>query len=363
MASFVALLYTICIFSTIVTVESQISTVFSNPVKNFPLGNIEFDPQTDAFFVSAKNVLYKFNREDFQEELKNITGPQVGCKTENGKSCDDHNSVMVVTSNGLITCSTSNSGRCIRRNKENLKNISPDVTNIALVSDVDASAVGIFLNIRVRDKQKNKSIVLFAKQYSPIIALQKLDRSAIFSVLPTLKDKAISSDLKESGIFDVFLKKIDGVPMSKMDYRVVMENEEFVFLLVNQDSQAKLVKLCKSIDSENPKRVYEDIPIACSGKDGTNYTHVVHGTFVSEKRYLVALFSTSPSTVTSAVCVYSKEEIYEAYLDSRKDRFECPKHDLQQRDEVFDDVSKFNIDKCVNLSEDEVIDDGTLNHN
>ena len=124
-----------------------------------------------------------------------------------------------------------------------------------------------------------------------------------------------------------------------------MENENFVFLLVNQNSKSKLVKICKTIDrsSESSKKAYEDIPIICN-KDGENLTHVEHGTFVtvSGEKLLVVLFS-KLTTGRSSVCVFKESEIYEAFLESRKHRFGCPNHDVT--DSVFEGETK--IRDCV----------------
>ena len=132
-----------------------------------------------------------------------------------------------------------------------------------------------------------------------------MEESVIFSVSPALSTKILGkSDFGK--FFDLFLRN----PLAqKMDYRVVMENEKFVFLLVNQNSQSRLVKICKAIDSSSLKKVYEDIPIWCNS-NGTNLTHVEHGTFVLifGRQCLVALFSNLP-TGLSAVCVFDEHEI------------------------------------------------------
>ena len=92
--------------------NQQFETVFENPLDNFPLQNIEFDPQTNNFFVSGKNVLYKFNEDSKITRLDIKTGPEVNCleglsEEDNRAYCgDDYNSVMVVTTHSLITCST-----------------------------------------------------------------------------------------------------------------------------------------------------------------------------------------------------------------------------------------------------------------
>lgn len=106
---------------------------------------------------------------------------------------------------------------------------------------------------------------------------------------------------------------------------------------MNQTSQSKLVKICKSIDSEDPKKAYEDIPISCnSGK--TNLSHVKHGMFIniSGKRYLISLFSSSKPTL-SAMCVFEENEIYHAFLKSRKHRYMCPKKDIRLEEMIFED--------------------------
>ena len=153
------------------------------------------------------------------------------------------------------------------------------------------------------------------------------------------------------GNFDLFLRD----RAHKMDYRVVMENENFVFLLVNQNSQSRLVKICKTIDSSSSKKVYEDIPIWCNS-NGTNLTHVEHGASVSilGRQCLVVLFS-NLTTGRSAVCVFDENEIYEAFLKSRRHRFGCPKHDLSAKDVIFmNEINYFNLGRCVMLPLDEV---------
>ena len=92
---------------------------------------------------------------------------------------DDYNSVMVVTTDSLITCSTLKGGLCLRRNKENL---DPETSsgNIRLVSD-DSPAVGIFINLHGSNSGRKQNIVLFAKQYTRLpLPLVYLERSVIF---------------------------------------------------------------------------------------------------------------------------------------------------------------------------------------
>nr|XP_022301207.1 uncharacterized protein LOC111109409 isoform X2 [Crassostrea virginica] len=327
--------------------NQQFKTLFENPLDNFPLQNIEFDPQTNNYFVSGKNVLYKFNEDTKIPRLDKKTGPEANCleglsEKDNRAYCgDDYNSVMVVTTDSLITCSTLKGGLCVRRNKENL---DPETSsgNIRLVSD-ESRAVGIFINLNVSNSGGQQNIVLFAKQCTRL-PLSTLKRSVIFSVSPTLSTKS-PGDFGE--IFDLFLSNPEA---QKMDYRVVMENENFVFLLVNQNSQSRLVKICKNIDSSSSKKVYEDIPIWCNS-NGTNLTHVEHGASVSilGRQCLVVLFS-NLSTGRSAVCVFDENEIYEAFLKSRRHRFGCPKHDLSAKDVIFmNEINYFNQALCVML--------------
>ena len=66
MSSFFMFLIVFCLSLPVFTEEhenQQFEMLFENPQENFPLQNIEFDPQTNNFFVSGKNVLYKFNED------------------------------------------------------------------------------------------------------------------------------------------------------------------------------------------------------------------------------------------------------------------------------------------------------------
>lgn len=215
-----------------------------------------------------------------------------------------------------------------------------------MVSDDKVSAVGIFLNISDKGFPGNyENIVLFAKQYTTLpLAAASLDKTAIFSVLPDLSAVNIGSS-KFGRIFDMILKP----PISvKMDYRVAIKNENFVFLLVNQNSQSKLVKICKSIASKYPKNVYEDIHISCYA-EGTTLTLFKYGTFiiVSGKRYLVGLFSSSNPSL-SAVCIFEENEIYQAFLMARIHRYGCPsKSDLPAEDVIFVGDTRGKNTKCV----------------
>lgn len=49
------------------------------------------------------------------------------------------------------------------------------------------------------------------------------------------------------------------------------------------------------------------------------------------KRYVVGLFSSSDPTL-SAVCVFKENEIYEAFLESRRHRHGCPLGKLPAED-------------------------------
>ena len=325
--------------------------LYENPSNNFPLQNIEFDLQTNNFFVSGKNVLYKFINDTLRETKR--TGPEAKCleslsEEDNRAYCgDDYNSVMVVTTDSIITCSTLKGGLCVRRNKETL---DPEKSSekIRLVSNENSPAVGIFLNLNVSDSGGQKNIILFAKQYTLLpLPLVNLEKSVILSVSPELSTKDLgNSDFGEN--FDLFLRSPE---KQTMNYRVVMENENFVFLLVNQNSKSKLVKICKTIDSSSSKKAYEDIPIICN-KDGVNLTYVEHGIFVTVdgEKLLVVLFS-NLTTEQSSVCVFKESEIFEAFLKSRKHRFGCPKHDLKETDVILEDepdiiATSFNLQKC-----------------
>ncbi|XP_048741622.2 plexin-A4-like isoform X2 [Ostrea edulis] len=343
--------------------NNRFETIFTLSLSNFPLENIEFDPwSNNDCFVSGKNVLYKFNTQDGNIEKSpvrsKLTGPDYKCleKDQQEDYCgDDYNSVLVITPDSVITCSTLYGGRCVRRDKTFLNNTLVGSTSIKLVSRANASAVGIYLNVSLNGNA-SKHVLLFAKEYTPLqLALVKLDRAAIFSISQNLSGKTFTSGLSEVDIFDIFLTSDLKKNSVRMDYRVVLENEDFVFLLVNQISQAKLVKICKTINAKDPKKVYEDIPLTCSDKDGTHFPRVVHGTFVyvSGKRYLVALFTNS--TVSSAVCVYEENEIYKAFLESRKNRYGCPKNDLREDDKVFDlESNKYTV--CINVTGEEILE-------
>ena len=215
---------------------------------------------------------------------------------------------------------------------------------IRLVSD-DSPAIGVFLNIKDRSNFGILlNILLFAKQYTRLpLTLARLEESVIMSISANLSTKNLGYS-NFGGNFDLFLRD----PRAhKMDYRVVMENENFVFLLVNQNSQSRLVKICKTIDSSSSKKVYEDIPIWCNS-NGTNLTHVEHGASVSilGRQCLVVLFS-NLSTGRSAVCVFDEHEIYEAFLKSRRHRFGC----LSAKDVIFtsDYYDGYNLRACVML--------------
>eukprot|EP00105_Crassostrea_gigas_P013873 XP_011430338.1 PREDICTED: uncharacterized protein LOC105330389 [Crassostrea gigas] len=351
----IQILCTLWFCLTILT-EGQISgkleTQFKNPLGNFPLLNIEIDHQTGNVFVSGMNVLYRFSMDGTKliQKVAKKTGPEANCLTPEDKEyCKDYNTVMVVTPNSLITCGTLKGGLCLTRDKESL-NITITSPSIRLVSNEQASAVGIFLKIRDRSSSGSfENIVLFAKQYTTLpLGESTFGTVAIFSALPDLSAVNIGSS-KFGKIFDMILKTPRNVVM---DYRVVIENDKFVFLLVNQDSQSKLVKICKSIDIApvDPKKVYEDIPISCNS-EGTNLTHVKHGTFISAsgKKYLVGLFSSLNPTL-SAVCVFEENEIYQRFLTSRKHRYGCPEHNLPKKDRIF--LGDKGELKCANTTVD-----------
>ncbi|XP_052678387.1 plexin-A2-like, partial [Crassostrea angulata] len=346
-------------FCLIILSEGQIvgklETQFKNPLENFPLLNIEFDHQTRNVFVSGKNILYRFRMYGTKliKKMTRNTGPVVDCfpqlsSVEFKEYCGhDYNTVMVVTPDSLITCGTLRGGLCLTRDKVSL-NITLTSPDVRLVSDEQASALGIFLNITDKNSPGMfQNIVLFAKEYTTLpLSPVNLEEAAIFSVLPDLSHKQIGFS-KFGKIFDMVLRTPVNVVM---DYRVAIENEKFVFLLVNQNSQSKFVKVCKSIVSEDPKKVYEDIPISCNSQE-TILTHVKHGMFITlfGKRYLITLFSSSKPTL-SAMCVFEENEIYQAFLKSRKHRYMCPKNDIRPEEMIFDKDNRLPTCISVNLS-------------
>lgn len=183
---------TIFIFFTRTQINEQFEIVLENPLENFPLQNMEIDLEGKNIFVSGKNILYRLNVKKNMSIKARQTGPEINClEPEYEKYCgDDYNTVMVVTPDILITCGTLRGGLCSTRDKLSL-NITMTArtsSNIRLVSNNQASAVGILLNIIDRSSfAKFKNIVLFAKQYTTLpIRPAQLYIAAIFSVLPDL---------------------------------------------------------------------------------------------------------------------------------------------------------------------------------
>ncbi|XP_061186836.1 uncharacterized protein LOC133194957 [Saccostrea echinata] len=334
--------------------QDSLFTIFSVPVSNYPLRNLVFDEEDNSIFFSGKNVLYKFDwaADNVSPLTRRVTGPRADCFGEEDldiKYCgDNENTVLVVTPKYLITCGTLFGGRCMKRDKETLFETSPSSAFIQLVSDIDAPAVGKLLNISVNDSRENKLIILFAKMYTPLpIAPTKLSRAAIFSVSQDLQGRVFLHTLNEESIFDIFIKEETVQDSIKLDYRAILESDNFTYILVNQNKKPKLVKLCKQIDGINPKKVYEDIPLSCI-TGTTEFTYVVHGAIamVSDKTYLLALFK-GPNGIYG-VCVYQETEILKAFLLSRIDRYACPEHDLQPEDKIFDEA--YNRKKCINIT-------------
>lgn len=96
------------------------------------------------------------------------------------------------------------------------------------------------------------------------------------------------------------------------------------------------MQVYRYLPSQESVEESEDLPISCY-EEGTNLTRVKHGAFifVNGKRYLVGFFSSSNPT-RSAVCVFEENEIYEAFLKSRRHRYGCPtKNDLPAKDVIF----------------------------
>lgn len=85
--------------------EKLIENQFINPLENFPLRNIEFDPQTSNVFVSGKDILYRFSMDGTQmiQKVARKTGSEANCLTPDLKEfCGDaYNTVMVVTPDSL----------------------------------------------------------------------------------------------------------------------------------------------------------------------------------------------------------------------------------------------------------------------
>uniref|UniRef100_K1Q4J4 Uncharacterized protein n=1 Tax=Magallana gigas TaxID=29159 RepID=K1Q4J4_MAGGI len=185
--------------------SGKLETQFKNPLGNFPLLNIEFDHQTGNVFVSGMNVLYRFsmNGTELIQKMTRKTGPVADClphlsPKEIKEYCgDDYNTAMVVTPDSLITCGTLKGGLCMRRDKESL-NITSTSPNVRLVSDEQASASGIFLNITDKNSPGMfQNIVLFAKQYTTLpLSTNNLEEAAIFSALPDLSAVNIGGLIK-----------------------------------------------------------------------------------------------------------------------------------------------------------------------
>ena len=168
--------------------SQQFITLFEIPTDNFPLQNIEFDPQSNNFYVSGKNVLYKFNEDTKIPWLDKKTGPEAKClgglsEEDNlAYSGDDYNSVMVVTTDSIITCSTLRGGLCVRRSKEIL---DPETSsgNIRLVSD-DSPSVGIFLNINGSNSGgEQKSCLVCKTMHTLALTFSKIGRKCHFFCL------------------------------------------------------------------------------------------------------------------------------------------------------------------------------------
>lgn len=102
--------------------DEQFEIVLENPLENFPLRNMEIDPDGKNIFVSGKNILYRLKlRKDMSIQSRQ-TGPEANClEPEHEEYCgDDYNTVMVVTPDSLITCGTLRGGLCLIRDKISL---------------------------------------------------------------------------------------------------------------------------------------------------------------------------------------------------------------------------------------------------
>lgn len=145
---------------------------------------------------------------------------------------DDYNIVMVVIFDSLIICGILRGGLCMRCYKEFLNFISINSFFCLVFSD-QVLVVGIFLNISDRSFfEKFENIFFFVKQFIYLLlSFCMLGSIVIFFVLLDLLFKYIGF-LKFGKYFDMILVVLWSVVM---DYRVVIENENFVFILVNQN--------------------------------------------------------------------------------------------------------------------------------
>lgn len=141
---------------------------------------------------------------------------------------DDYNIVMVVIFDSLIICGILRGGLCMRCYKEFLNFISINSFFCLVFSD-QVLVVGIFLNISDKSFfEKFENIFFFVKQFIYLLlSFFMLGSIVIFFVL--FKEIGF---LKFGKNFDMILVVLWSVVM---DYRVVIENENFVFFLLNQN--------------------------------------------------------------------------------------------------------------------------------
>ena len=347
---------------------------FSVEEGNRPIRNLVYDEIGDKLYIGARNAIISVDAGDLQSDIQvGKTGPLSSdclstfdekCKPEDTRTNVQNDNLVleVVRSDSnqfLFSCGNGNAGSCEKRDLANISIVDVDYSQTTPKRYIASSSVvnnaARLVNVKKQGNSMN-NVLFVAKNYSR----SPYGYSAI-SAWPLTADP-----LNSIPQFEINVKGPPNFPVSAfqekygIDFKAVVESEEFVFFLSVQNNTSKLSKMCKvyaeTCGNANCPKTYEDMVIKCSS--GTkDFTYVQDAKMVQvvDGRYvLLAVFSDSEElqnpTTRAALCMYTEDTILEGLRQSRRDRFQCNGNDLQKTN-----VSLSDDDLVFENSKSEVI--------
>ncbi|PIK40581.1 putative plexin-A2 [Apostichopus japonicus] len=346
-----SVLLDICILSllssNVQAVKSQNYNTFQIPNSNSVFQNQFLDTSDGSLYIGGLNYIYKLNS-DLHLIQSEQTGPvddspqcrppRFSCK-EPKTTTVNYNKVILVHQNSLITCGSIYQGTCSTR---------------------DPGSLGVTYNDSIREVVPNTpsglAVAFIANGATERVLYVASSYGDWLRDVPTVSTRLISRSLPDDQLFKVTSEDAD-IPISQtvqdgspanqpfnISYIYGFTSGQFSYFAASQPRDystisrytSKLVRLCHGDPEFNS---YIELPLVCGemtkdeGENDDDYNLIQSAHLASLsldgdeelKDVLVASFSKSDSLSSptpsseSAICIYSVDDINQAFYDRRLD--------------------------------------------
>ncbi|XP_071816755.1 plexin-A4-like isoform X2 [Apostichopus japonicus] len=341
-----SVLLDICILSllssNVQAVKSQNYHTFQIPNSNSVFQNQFIDPRDGSLYIGGLNYIYKLNN-DLDLIQSEQTGPvddSPQCRpppfscSEPKTTTNNYNKVIVVHQNILITCGSIYQGTCRIRDPGRLNVTYGDSIREVVPNTPSGLAVAFIAN------GATEKVLYVASSYGDWLR-----------DVPRVSTRLISRDRPDDQLFKVTSKDakitvsqsiLDGSPADQpfnISYIYGFTSGQFSYFAASQPRDystisrytSKLVRLCHGDPDFNS---YIELPLVCGGMTDDDDYNLIQSAHLASlsldgdeevKEVLVASFSKSESLTSptpsseSAICIYSVDDINQAYYDRRLD--------------------------------------------